>query len=181
MSKVSHTVSLRRVPAPPDLTCRPMQFEDLKQILEIENASFPTPWTRTMFLGEMNNSRSILRVVSTRQRMIGYLALIRVLDEIHLTSIAIHPDFRRLGIGTSLLLAVLAEMEREGAKILYLEVREGNTHAISFYRNLNMALAGVRPGYYQDTGENALLLWGDIPAIISTYSPEIYGKPGDGV
>ena len=144
-----------------------MRPEDLDNLLEIERVSFPSPWTKTMFLGELANPRTLLRVVKTGDRIVGYLALVVVLDEVHLTSIAIHPDFRRKGIGKTLLAKTLEQAFRQGGRHLFLEVRESNSSALSFYRNLGLMPAGIRRKYYQDTGENALLLHGEIGLVLS--------------
>lgn len=145
----------------------PLRPEDLDYILEIERLSFPSPWTKTLFLGELENPGALLRIVKIEDRIIGYLALVIVLDEVHLTSIAIHPEFRRQGIGRILLTRTLEHAFRAGGRYIFLEVREKNIPALSFYRDLGLVPAGVRRRYYQDTGENALLLHGEIGLILS--------------
>ncbi|MCX5867089.1 MAG: ribosomal protein S18-alanine N-acetyltransferase [Proteobacteria bacterium] len=144
---------------------------DLDEIMEIERLSFLSPWEKTLFVQELKNPRTILRVVREKARVTGYLALYQVLDEIHLLSIAVHPDFRRKGTATGLLLETLSDCRRQGGKTLYLEVRENNHGAIAFYRRLSLVVAGVRPRYYQDTGENALLLAGEIENILKVLPP----------
>ena len=143
-----------------------MTSDDLNEIMEIERLSFISPWEKTLFVQELNNPRTTLRVVRDKARVTGYLALYQVLDEVHLLSIAVHPDFRRKGTASGLLLATLSDCLRRGGKILYLEVRENNHGAIAFYRGLHLVQTGVRPRYYQDTGENALLLQGEIENIL---------------
>jgi len=144
-----------------------MTSDDLDEIMEIEKLSFLSPWEKTLFVQELKNPRTSLRVVRKKSRVTGYLALYQVLDEVHLLSIAIHPDFRRKRIATGLLLGTLADCRRRDGKTLYLEVRESNHGAIAFYRGLNLVRTGVRPRYYQDTGENALLLQGEIENILN--------------
>ena len=143
-----------------------MTSADLDEIMEIERLSFLSPWEKTLFIQELKNPRTTLRVVRDNTRVIGYLALYQVFDEVHLLSIAVHPDFRRKGTATGLLLETLLDCRRRGGKTLYLEVRENNHGAIAFYRGLNLVQTGVRPRYYQDTGENALLLQGEIENIL---------------
>lgn len=142
-----------------------MTSADLDGIMEIEKLSFISPWEKTLFVQELKNPRITLRVVREKTRVIGYLALYQVLDEVHLMSIAVHPDFRRKGTATGFLLEILRDCRRRGGKTLYLEVRESNHGAIAFYRGLNLVQTGIRPRYYEDTGENALLLQGEIENI----------------
>jgi len=154
-----------------DLEISPMTPADLDEIMEIERLSFLSPWEKTLFVRELKNPRTTLRVVREKARVTGYLALYQVLDEVHLLSIAVHPDFRRKGTATGLHFETLSDCRRRGGKILYLEVRENNHGAIAFYRGLNLVQAGVRPRYYQDTGENALLLAGEIENILKVLPP----------
>lgn len=149
-----------------DIEISPMTSDDLDEIMEIEKLSFLSPWEKTLFVQGLKNPRTILRIIREKTRVTGYLALYQVLDEVHLLSIAVHPDFRRKGKATGLLLDTLSDCRQRGGKTLYLEVRENNHGAIAFYRCLNLALVGVRLRYYQDTGENALLLQGEIENIL---------------
>lgn len=136
--------------------------------MEIEKASFPSPWPKSLFLQEMSNPRARLRAARNRDQILAYTALFQVLDEVHLTSIAVHLRFRRQGIGTHLLLQVLSECYARKGRILYLEVRQNNYPAHSFYSRLKLNPIGVRRGYYQDTGEDAFILSGEIESILAS-------------
>ena len=136
---------------------RPMQPEDLSRVMEIENLSFSSPWSRPSFLQELNNPISRARVAESEGQVTGYLCCWYVADEVHTLNLAVHPDYRRLGIARRLMEEVLLKAGAEGIKTVNLEVRRGNLPAISLYRRLGFCRVGVRRRYY-DNGEDALLM-----------------------
>jgi [ribosomal protein S18]-alanine N-acetyltransferase len=136
-------------------------LSDLDSVLEIEQASFVNPWTREMYLAELENRGVsycyIIRDVS--QRVIGFCSFWRVLDELHINNLAIAPDNRGGGAGTALLNEVLREGARLGARRATLEVRRSNEAARRLYERLGFTMAGVRRAYYSNPVEDALVLW----------------------
>jgi len=136
-----------------------MRPEDLDVVLAIERASFSMPWSRGAFLYEMQQNR-VARCVVTREdgRVVGYLCLWEIADEVHITNIAVHPDARRRGIARRLLAGALEDVRRRRLRLVVLEVRPSNTEAIGLYASFGFRVVGRRRGYYYDTGEDALVM-----------------------
>jgi len=137
-----------------------MRPEDLDEVLAIERASFSMPWSRGAFLYEMQQNRVARCWVGrdTAARVAGYLCLWEVADEIHITNVAVRSDLRRQGIARSLLRTVLDDARGRKFKMVVLEVRPSNQHAVSLYESFGFRVVGRRRGYYYDTGEDALVM-----------------------
>jgi ribosomal-protein-alanine N-acetyltransferase len=149
----------------PDIRVEPMRAADLEAVLEIERASFQTPWSRQAFLHELQRNRVAELWVARGERgpeaasrIVGYLCLWAVADEVHVTNLAVHPDWRGGGVGRKLLGTLLTHHRTLGARRAFLEVRPGNAEARRLYGSLGFKEVGRRRGYYVDTGEDALLL-----------------------
>jgi ribosomal-protein-alanine N-acetyltransferase len=134
---------------------------DLDAVLDIETESFTSPWTREMYLAEMQNvGVSFCYLARDEQGMVvGFCSFWRVVDELHVNNLAVLPAYRRRGIGTSLLMSVLKEGARLGARRATLEVRRSNEVARRLYEQLGFSTAGVRRAYYTNPIEDALVLW----------------------
>ena len=137
---------------------RPMTVVDLPAIAELDQLSFSLPWPSDAFAMELLNINSRCWVVELDSRVVAAVVLWRVLDEAHIATITVHPDFRRRGIGRALLKASMDAAYAEGARIYHLEVRAGNLAAQKMYTDFGYEIVGRRPKYYQDNGEDALLL-----------------------
>jgi [ribosomal protein S18]-alanine N-acetyltransferase len=140
---------------------------DLDQVLEIEEASFTSPWTRQMFLWELQNvGVSYGYVLRTpEQPVAAFCTVWVVLDEIHINNIAVRPECRGGGVGRALLEFVLRLGAGLGARRATLEVRRSNTVALKLYEKLGFVAAGVRKNYYANPVEDALILWREsVPA-----------------
>lgn len=151
----------------------PMRVRDIGGVLEVEKRSFTTPWSRSAFVSELlNNERAyylVARNVARRGplpwntgRIVGYIGMWLIYDEGHITNVAVHPDFRQQGIGRRLMEAMTAICLAKGATRMTLEVRQSNIVAQRLYRDLGFVSAGVRPGYYQDNNEDALIMWKEL-------------------
>jgi len=135
-------------------------MDQIDDVLAIEDASFTNPWTRAMYLAELENpSVSYCYLASQDGRRVGFCSFWRVLDELHINNLAVLPDFRRKGIATALLRQVIAEGAELGARRATLEVRRSNESARLLYERFGFTIAGVRPGYYSKPVEDALVLW----------------------
>ena len=136
-----------------------MRSADLEEVLAIERASFSMPWSRGAFLYELEQNR-VARCYVVREdgRLIGYICLWEVADEVHITNVAVHPDLRRRGVGRSLLSAVLDDARQRKLRLVVLEVRPSNTEALGLYESFGFRVVGRRRGYYYDTGEDALVM-----------------------
>jgi len=143
------------------LELRPLGLRDLGAIEEIERASYPTPWSRSMFASELAKPSSICVGALREGRLVGYMVISRYVDAWHVMNIAVAPDSRRDGIATALLehlFTVTAGQERRGYT---LEVRVSNKGAIRLYERIGFRQRGVRRGYYTDNREDALIMWKD--------------------
>jgi ribosomal-protein-alanine N-acetyltransferase len=137
-----------------------MEERDLPFVLEIERLSFPNPWHETTFRGEIQHrpiSFPLVIVHDTLDQVIGYIVFWMVAEEVQINNIAVHPDFRRFGIGERVLRLVLEQVRYKGAKFITLEARPSNTAALSLYRKLGFKVAGIRKGYYTNPPEDALV------------------------
>ena len=142
-----------------ELTAGLMAVSDLDQVLEIERASFPTPWTRAAFCYEIEQNKvARCTVLRGRRGIVGYLCLWEIGHEIHVTNLAVHPEWRRRGMARQLLRAALIDGVARGVTLAFLEVRPSNTRALALYESLGFQVIGRRNGYYFDTGEDALVM-----------------------
>jgi [ribosomal protein S18]-alanine N-acetyltransferase len=144
---------------------RALGLSDLRAIDEIERRSYPTPWSRSMFAGELAKPSSIclgaFDLDGESGRLIGYLIVSRYVDAWHVMNIAVDPDHRGRGIAT-MLLERLFELTADDARRGYtLEVRVSNATAIGLYERLGFESRGTRPGSYTDNHEDALIMWKD--------------------
>lgn len=142
------------------LTFRDMQLSDLPSVLQIERKAFPSPWSPAAFVAELKDNIYALYTVATlNDKIVAYGGMWLILDEAHVTNIAVHPDYQGKGIGD----ALLAEMEQRarsrGSRSMTLEVRVGNKVAQNLYRKHGFYCAGVRPEYYSDNQEDAYIMW----------------------
>src|SRR5262245_37093945 len=134
---------------------------DLEAVLRIEQASFVNPWTREMYLDELEN-RGVSYCYVARNpsdEVVGYCSFWCVVDELHINNLAVAPQYRGAGVGTALLVEVLRQGARLGACRATLEVRRSNQVARRLYERLGFTVAGVRQGYYTNPVEDALVLW----------------------
>lgn len=137
-----------------------MERADLDEVMAIEEASFPTPWSRTLFEEEIGRSISdaLVAVSPESGEVLGYAVCWIVADESHLLNIAVRPDARVQRVGTALLRECIRRGARAGAVLIHLEVRAGNRAALRLYARDGFSFRGIRRGYYTDTGEDAILL-----------------------
>ena len=136
---------------------------EIDDILAVEEASFTSPWTREMYLAELDNpSVSHFYLARTPAReVVGFCSFWLVLEELHINNLAVLPAYRRLRIGTDLLVRVLGDGAKLGARRATLEVRRSNEPAQKLYEKFGFTVAGVRRLYYSNPPEDALVLWRD--------------------
>lgn len=137
----------------------PMRLDDVASVHEIERLSFATPWPAYAFEQELKGNRLARYLVARAgERIVGFAGIWLMVDEAHITTFGVHPDWRRQGIGRQLLLN-LAELSLAiGARRMTLEVRVSNTGAQALYRTFGFDIVGRRPHYYTDDGEDALIM-----------------------
>jgi len=138
---------------------RKMTLDDLEQVVAIDQASFSLPWPARSFQFELtDNPASRCWVADLDGRIVGAVVAWLIVDEIHIATFAIHPDFRKQGIGKKLLSHTLKSAKEDGALTSFLEVRESNDAALEMYRNFGFVESGRREGYYKDNNEDAILM-----------------------
>jgi len=135
-----------------------MTTKHIDDVLEIEKASFPSPWTKTMFFQETGQEYSDCFVLMMNEEVVAYLSAWIVLDECTLNKITCRADLRRRGYGTMILKHLIQVVFEKGIKDLFIEVRESNHKAVAFYDKSGFVKTGVRKGYYSDTNEDAVLM-----------------------
>jgi len=146
---------------PGQIEIRRMLKKDLDEVLAIERLSFPTPWSRNLFEQEFLLPQAHLLAAaesSLPHQVRGYLCFWLVADETHILNLAVHPEWRRRGLGALLLEYVVDFSRAKGAEEIFLEVRRSNYGAISLYRRFHFQPRGVRPRYYRDSGEDAIIM-----------------------
>jgi ribosomal-protein-alanine N-acetyltransferase len=138
-------------------------YEDLDEIMEMEVKSFSTPWSRKAFENELiNNMLAVYYVAVYEGKCIGYAGMWHVMDELHITNVAVHPDYRGHHIANLLMEALIAFGDSDAYVGMTLEVRVGNHVAIHLYEKYGFTKLGIRRGYYQDNGEDAMVMWKEL-------------------
>ncbi len=142
-----------------EVQIRPIREEDLEEILELESLCFATPWSKDSFLFEIKaNPVSRYLVALINERLVGYAGIWCVIDESHVTNICVHPDFRGMDIGRTLFASIFKLSEDLGMSAMTLEVRKSNLVARNLYSSFGFKDVGIRPKYYQDNGEDAIIM-----------------------
>jgi len=138
---------------------RRLAYSDLPAVISIERRSFPTPWSLAMFVLELSKPSGVCLAAIEGDQLLGYLVCSRYDQVWHLMNVAVAPERRREGVAGRLIRRLVDE--GRGALPFTLEVRVSNGPAIAMYERLGFRSAGVRPRYYQDNGEDALIMWLD--------------------
>jgi [ribosomal protein S18]-alanine N-acetyltransferase len=149
---------------------RELSLRDLAAIDEIEKRSYPTPWSRSMFAGELAKPSSICIGAFEHEtgELLGYLIISRYVDAWHVMNVAVAPEYRRRRIATELMERLFELTASDGRRGYTLEVRVSNQGAIKLYERLGFRARGIRRGYYTDNREDALIMWKDpMPASAS--------------
>jgi ribosomal-protein-alanine N-acetyltransferase len=153
-------VDLRSAQAPLPFTISRMTAADIRAVMRIESLSFATTWPQNAFTSELNDNRlahySVGRIGS---EIVAYGGIWVILEDSHITTIAVHPDWRSRKYGELMLVHLLEEAIAHNASWMTLEVRESNTAAQSLYRKYGFTVVSTRRGYYSDNSENALVMW----------------------
>lgn len=143
-----------------NIIVRKMEEEDLDRIMEIEKDAFTTPWTRESFMLEITkNQLARYIVVEMGNIVVGYGGIWLIIDEGHITNIAVDRDYRKMGAGKSLVEGLIHLCAEGYIGSMTLEVRESNIAAQSLYKKYGFIEAGIRPRYYSDDNEDAIIMW----------------------
>ena len=142
---------------------RRLSLQDLDPIVAIENAVYPTPWSRSMFAGELAKPSSVSLGAFDGEAggLVAYLIVSRYVDAWHIMNVAVHPECRRQGVASRLLDELFELTAGDHRRGYTLEVRVSNSTAIALYERFGFEPSGVRRGYYTDNREDALIMWKD--------------------
>lgn len=142
------------------LNLRKLLLADVPAVVEIERTSFAMPWSKAAFDRELNSNEMAHYVVAeTAGRIVGYAGIWFVIDEAHITTLAVAEDMRKQGIGEQLLLWLIKRTLELGGNALTLEVRLSNEAALKLYKNYGFVIRGTRKRYYSDNQEDAHVMW----------------------
>ncbi|ABS39769.1 MULTISPECIES: ribosomal protein S18-alanine N-acetyltransferase [Clostridium] len=144
-----------------DIIVLPFSLEHIDGVMEIDNLSFSVPWSRNSYETELKNKFAKYIVVLNKEtnKVLGFSGMWLIIDECHITNIAVHPNYRGLGIGNILMNEIIDICKEHNLTGITLEVRESNTAAKNLYYKYGFKDSGIRKGYYADNNENALLMW----------------------
>lgn len=149
-----------------DLEVGPMTEDDLDEVMQIERVSFSVPWSLGMFRQDLvfplARCHAARIAEAGTKRLAGYMLCWFVADEVHVTNIAVRKDLRKQGVATRLLEEALCQARRDRMLYCTLEVRVSNEAAKGFYRKLGFETRGIRPKYYSDNNEDAMIMWLDL-------------------
>ncbi len=135
-------------------------LDHIDDIMVVENLSFSIPWVRDAFVEEITKNKFALYIsAKIDKKVVGYAGMWKVIDEGHITNVAVHPEFRKCRIGSELMERLISEAKEAGVNTMTLEVRKGNFAAQRLYKNFGFTVEGVRKAYYADNGEDALIMW----------------------
>jgi ribosomal-protein-alanine N-acetyltransferase len=137
-----------------------MNRRDVKEVIKIERVSFQDPWREDAFYNELHNSQiSTFLVMEMDGKIVGYGGMWIIKEEAHIVNLAVHPEYRRQGLGGMLLRALFEKGEKRGVERITLEVRASNTDAQEFYKKFGFQEVAIRKRYYRDTHEDAIVMW----------------------
>lgn len=143
-----------------DITVRRMILDDIDRIVEIENISFHTPWTRENFLFELTENRcAVYMVGEVDGNVAGYGGMWKMVDEGHITNIAVDPMYRGMGVGDAILSTMVKYARENGITAMTLEVRTQNKPARSLYSKHGFKDEAIRKGYYTNPDDDAIIMW----------------------
>ena len=139
----------------------PMQKEYLDEVIKLEEQAYGEHhWSKESFFNELNNQLAKYYCAFDEQgELVGYCGCWQIMEEAHITNVAVSPNHRRQNVGEALLIAIIKSCYKEMFKYLTLEVRVSNEPAIKLYEKYGFKSLGVRKGYYQDNNEDALIMW----------------------
>ncbi|MGD9568046.1 MAG: ribosomal protein S18-alanine N-acetyltransferase [Sedimentibacter sp.] len=138
---------------------RGMRYDDLDQITEIEKVCFSLPWSKDSFEQELKNEMAYYQCAEENGIIMGYMGMWKIIDECHITNVAVLPEYRNSGIGSMLISKMVEICKCSEIKSMTLEVRQSNLPAISLYEKFGFMPVGKRPRYYMKPTEDAIIMW----------------------
>ena len=141
------------------IVIRGMRYEDINQITQIEKVCFSLPWSKGSFEQELQNELAYYQCAEENGKIMGYMGMWRVMDECHITNVAVLPECRNKGIASMLINKMIEICKCSEILTMTLEVRESNLPAINLYKKFGFEPAGKRPRYYVKPIEDAIIMW----------------------
>lgn len=142
-----------------DIQCVPMSYTHIEHVYEISCLSFQAPWSKESVFDELVNPMARYIIAVKEDKVIGFGGMWVILDEAHITNIAVHPEYRQCGIGIKIITELTKLCENEKITAMTLEVRKSNIKAQKLYEKFDFKVEGIRKGYYQDNKEDCLIMW----------------------
>ncbi len=142
-----------------------MTSKDIDGVFEVEKNCFEHHWSKESFKKELINENARYLVAKLDRKIVGYVGIWLILDEGHITNVAVHNDYRGQKIGDKLVQSLVNLCKENNINSMTLEVRVSNTVAQSLYKKYGFKLAGIRKEYYSDNKEDAMIMWNDIKAV----------------
>ena len=133
--------------------------EDLDQVLEVSSLSLKESWDLDSFSKELSNPLAKYLIAKINDKVVGFVGVWTIIDEGHITNMAVHPEFREKGVGSLLLTSLIERSKDWGCPSLTLEVRSSNNAAKGLYKKFGFLEEGLRKNYYRDNSEDALIMW----------------------
>jgi ribosomal-protein-alanine N-acetyltransferase len=145
---------------PDNLIVTETTLEHIDDIIMVERLSFTIPWSKNAFIQELRENKFSIYISALLDgNVVGYAGMWKIFDEGHITNIAVHPEFRKIGIGSRLLEKLIDISREKDIEKLTLEVRKSNTAAKNLYLKYGFKEEGIRKSYYADNGEDAIIMW----------------------
>jgi len=138
---------------------RGINHDDIDQIIEIERICFSMPWSKASYEKELENKLAYYQCAEESGELLGYMGMWRILNECHITNVAVLPQYRKMGVATKLINKMIEICKCSEITQMTLEVRETNIPAINLYKKFGFLVAGKRPRYYQAPTEDAIIMW----------------------
>jgi len=142
-----------------NLIIRDMKLEDIDSVYDVEKSCFSDPWSKDSFKKEIKNNLAKYLVAQVEDKVVGYVGAWFIVDEAHITNVAISPKHRGQKIGDKIIKYLIDECTKSGIKAMTLEVRSSNIVAQNLYKKYDFKFAGVRKEYYSDNKEDAIIMW----------------------
>ncbi len=154
-----------------DVFMRSMKMSDLSAIEVLERDCFDLPWSKHAFKSELKNKCAYYTIMERESSLIAYAGMWLIIDEAHITNVAVHPNERKNGYGQTIMLEMMRLALVSGMPTMTLEVRKSNIAAIRLYEKLGFSWSGVRKGYYSNNGEDAIIMWNrDIASTLDSFN-----------
>ena len=141
---------------------RKMTVDDVDGVFEVEKSCFEDYWSKNAFLDELKNPHARYLVAETEGKIVGYIGIWLIIDEGHITNVAVHKDFRGRKIGNELMKEMTELCKENYIKAMTLEVRKSNDVAQNLYKKYGFKMAGIRKEYYSDNKEDAIIMWNQL-------------------